>query len=71
MTREEALRGYTIWTAYASFQEDILGSLERGKLADLVILDRDILTIEPKDILTTKVVATMVGGVFVYKSGIQ
>lgn len=67
MTREEALRGYTIWAAYASFQEEILGSLEKGKLADLVILDRDILTITPKKILSTKVLATMVGGNFVFQ----
>jgi len=67
MTREEALRGYTIWTARAAFQEDLIGSIEGGKLADLVVLDKDIMTIEPEEILTTKVIMTMVGGKIVYQ----
>jgi predicted amidohydrolase YtcJ len=67
MTREEALRGYTIWAARAAFQEDLVGSIEGGKLADLVVLDKDIMTIEPEEILTTKVIMTMVGGKIVYQ----
>ncbi|MEE8341899.1 MAG: amidohydrolase [Candidatus Neomarinimicrobiota bacterium] len=62
MTVEEAIKGYTIWAAYAAFQEDILGSIEVSKLADFTILDRDILAIEPSEILKTKPIYTIVGG---------
>lgn len=68
MTREEALRSMTIWPAYAAFQEDILGSLSPGKLADFVVLDRDIMRTAPEDILTTRVIATYIGGEAVYRS---
>jgi predicted amidohydrolase YtcJ len=67
MTREEAVKGFTIWAAYGAFQEDILGSIEVGKLADFTILDKDILSIEPKEILTTDVLYTIVGGKIVYE----
>jgi predicted amidohydrolase YtcJ len=62
MTIEEAIKGFTIWAAYGAFQEDVLGSIEVGKLADLTILDKDILSKEPKEILTTKAIYTIVGG---------
>ncbi|MDP2982352.1 MAG: amidohydrolase [Candidatus Latescibacter sp.] len=62
MTREQALRGFTIWAAYAAFQEKLLGSIEAGKLADMVVLSRDILTVAPKEILTTVPEYTIVGG---------
>jgi len=62
MTVEEAVRGYTIWAAMAAFQEDILGTVKTGKLADLTILDQNIFEIEPKEILNTNVVYTVVGG---------
>ena len=62
MTIEEAIKGFTIWAAYGAWQEDILGSIEVGKLADLTVLDKDLLTIEPREILETKVLATIVGG---------
>ncbi len=68
MTIEEAIKGYTIWAAYAAFQENILGSIEVGKLADFTILDHDILTIEPKDILNTKPIYTIVGGEIRYQA---
>ncbi len=68
MIIEEAIRGYTIWAAYAAFQEDILGSIEVGKYADFTILDHDILTIEPKDILNTKPIYTIVGGEIRYQA---
>lgn len=68
MTIEEAIKGYTIWAAYAAFQEDILGSIEVGKLADFTILDRDILTIEPSEILNTKPIYTIVGGEIRYQA---
>ena len=67
MTREEASKGYTIWPAYAAFWEDVVGSIEVGKYADIVVLFKDILTIEPKEILTTKVLYTIVDGRVVYQ----
>jgi predicted amidohydrolase YtcJ len=63
MTREEALRSYTINGAYAAFEEDIKGSLSPGKLADLVILDHDIMTIPEDNILRTKIISTIIGGI--------
>ena len=62
MTREQALRGFTIWAAYGAFQEEILGSIEVGKLADIVVLSSDILTVPPKEILSTVPLYTIVGG---------
>ena len=67
MTIEEAIRGFTIWGAYAAFQEDVLGSIEVGKLADFTVLDTDILTVDPRDILTTRAVYTIVGGKIRYR----
>jgi len=68
MTREEALRSFTIWGAYAEFAENEKGSIEKGKLADLVILTKDIMEIPPKEILSTRVAATIVGGKIEYSS---
>jgi len=62
MTREEALRSYTVSGAFAAFQEDILGSLTPGKLADITVLSKDIMTIPEEEILTAAVVYTIVGG---------
>ena len=67
MTRKEAIRGYTIWAAKAAFWEDIIGSIEPGKLADIVILDTDLLECPPKDLLSAKVLYTMVNGEIVYE----
>ncbi|MEP6733388.1 MAG: amidohydrolase [bacterium] len=67
MTREEALKSMTIWPAFAGFQEAVMGSLSVGKLADFVILDRDIMTVADRDILGTAVVATYIGGKAVYE----
>jgi predicted amidohydrolase YtcJ len=67
MTRMEALESYTINCAYASFQEDVLGSLTPGKLADIVVLDRDILTIDEDEIPGTQVDITIVGGEVRYR----
>lgn len=66
MTREEALNHLTIWPAYASFQEQHVGSISAGKLADFVILSQDIMTIPAEDIMKTKVEVTIVGGKVVY-----
>jgi len=62
ITVEEALKAYTVNAAYASFEEDIKGSLEPGKLADFVVLDRDITSIDPVEIWDMKVWQTWVGG---------
>jgi len=67
MSREEALRSYTINGAHAAFEEDIKGSLEPGKLADITVLSKDIMTIPDDEILTTEVVYTIVGGEVMYK----
>jgi len=67
MTREEALKAMTIWPAYAAFQEQTMGSLSPGKLADFVILDRDIMTIPDSEILGTNVLATYIGGRVVFE----
>jgi hypothetical protein len=62
ITVEEALKAYTVNGAYASFEEDIKGTLEPGKLADFVVLDRDITAIDPAEIWDMKVQQTWVGG---------
>jgi predicted amidohydrolase YtcJ len=67
VTTEEALRAYTINAAYASFEEGIKGSLERGKLADLVVLEKDITTLPPSEIRNVSVLMTFVGGKTVFK----
>src|SRR5690606_14240991 len=68
ISREDAIRIYTINGARLAFGEDKIGSLEAGKLADLVILDRDILTVPLDEIRETRVLATMVGGKLVHGS---
>jgi predicted amidohydrolase YtcJ len=67
MTREEALRSYTLNGAFASFEEDIKGSITPGKLADITVLSKDIMTIPYGEILDTEVVYTIVGGKVMYK----
>lgn len=67
MTREEALRSFTLDAAYAAFEEHLKGSLEPGKLADLVVLSKDIMTIPPAEILRTEVDLTLVDGRIVYE----
>lgn len=66
MTREQALRSYTLDAAYAAFREDRKGSIEVGKWADLTILDKDIMTIPEDAILNTNVMMTIIGGEIVY-----
>jgi predicted amidohydrolase YtcJ len=65
---EEALKSYTIRAAYASFEENIKGSIKPGKLADFVILEKNIFEIAPSEIRNVKVLRTSVGGKFVYSS---
>ncbi len=67
MTREEALESYTIDAAYAAFEEDLKGSLSVGKLADVVVLSQDLLTVEEDRIPDTVVELTIVGGEVVYE----
>lgn len=66
LTREEALRGMTIWAAYANFEEQEKGSLEKGKLADFIILDTDLMSCPAGDLLKAKVLATYINGEKVY-----
>ncbi|MFN0215779.1 MAG: amidohydrolase [Saprospiraceae bacterium] len=62
MTREEALLSYTLWNAWAAFEEKEKGSLSPGKLADFVVLSKDLLHCAPEEILQVKVLKTIVGG---------
>jgi predicted amidohydrolase YtcJ len=68
LSRDEALAAFTIDAAYAAQAEHDLGSLEPGKLADFVVLSRDIMTAPPAGILSTTVLATVVGGATVYSA---
>ncbi|UCG85289.1 MAG: amidohydrolase [Gemmatimonadota bacterium] len=68
MSRQEALESYTINNAYAAFEEDIKGSLTPGKLADIVVLSHDIMTMPEDEISRTTVVYTIVGGRVAYSS---
>jgi predicted amidohydrolase YtcJ len=65
---EEAIAGYTIKGAYLGFEEGIKGSLEPGKLADMVVLSDDILTIDPEEIMDIEIEQTYVGGELVYQN---
>lgn len=67
LSREEALKGMTYWAAMANHEDTIKGTLEPGKLADFVVLDRDLLKCEEADILKTKVIATYIHGEAVYE----
>jgi hypothetical protein len=67
LTREQAIRLYTINNAYLHQEEKVKGSLEVGKLADLILIDRDVLTCPADDIRGTKVLLTVVGGKVVYE----
>ena len=67
MTRQQALRSYTLSAAYSAFEEDVKGSLTPGKLADLVVLSQDIMTVSAETLRDTHVVMTIVGGKILYK----
>ncbi len=71
MSREEALKSYTLNGAYAAFEEDIKGTLTPGKLADITVLSKDIMTIPEDEILSTEVVYTIVGGEIMYNRADQ
>lgn len=63
----EAVKGFTLDAAYGAFEEDIKGSLEVGKLADLVVLSKDIFEIPSREMLSTEVLMTVIGGEVVYE----
>ncbi|WP_258097980.1 amidohydrolase [Marinoscillum pacificum] len=67
MTREEALKSYTIWPAYGAFMEDITGTIEEGKIADFTVLDKDIMTVPDEEILTAQVKMTIIDGKVVFE----
>ncbi|MBI6116857.1 amidohydrolase [Salegentibacter maritimus] len=66
LSREETLKGMTIWAAYANFEEEEKGSIEAGKFADFIILDKDIMKVEQSEIPGIKVLETYVNGEQVY-----
>ena len=67
LTRDQALRSYTINNAYAAFEEDLKGSITPGKLADITILSKDIMTVPEDEIPETEIVYTILGGEIKYK----
>lgn len=67
MSREEALRSYTIHNAFAAFEDDVKGSLAPGKYADITVLSNDILSCPEEDIEKTKIIYTIVGGKIKYQ----
>ena len=67
LTRSEALKGMTLWAAHANFEEQQKGSIEVGKVADLILLTEDIMTINESAILSAEVLATIVDGDIVYQ----
>lgn len=67
VSREQALRMFTLWPAFAAFEEKLRGSIEPGKLADLTILSADIMRIPEPEILKTRCVMTVIGGEIVYE----
>ncbi len=69
LTMEEAIKFYTLGSAFAQFMEDRKGMIRNGYLADIVIVDKDLLTIPENEIMATKVDYTIVGGKVVYESG--
>jgi predicted amidohydrolase YtcJ len=68
VTRDQALKMFTIWPAYAAFEETLRGSIEVGKLADLTILSADIMKIPEMDILKTRNMMTVINGEIVYEA---
>ena len=67
----DALKGMTIWGAHANFEDKQKGSIEIGKVADFIILDRDIITVPTNRILNTRIVATVLNGNVVYSNRIN
>lgn len=70
LSRREALQGMTIWAAKACLEEESRGSLEPGKLADMVLLDKDLMQVPMPQLMKTRVLATFSGGEQVYRAGV-
>ena len=68
VTREQALKMFTVWPAYAAFEEALRGSIEIGKLADFTVLSADIMKIPEMEILKTRCMMTVIGGEIVYEA---
>ena len=68
LTRQQAIRGMTIWAAKSNFEEQEKGSIEKGKFADFIILDQDLMIVDSKNILNTKVLYTYINGEKVFNS---
>lgn len=68
LTREQAIKMFTIWAAYAAFEEELRGSIEVGKLADFTVLSADIMKIPEGEILKTRCLMTIIGGEIVYEA---
>jgi hypothetical protein len=68
MTRLEALKSYTINGAFAAFEEDLKGTVKKGKLADLVVLTNNLLECTEEDIKNTEVIYTIIGGKILYEN---
>jgi predicted amidohydrolase YtcJ len=68
LSRYEALLGLTRWAAYANFEDSEKGSIEVGKYADFIILDRDIMEIKIESVLQTRIVATILNGKIVFSN---
>src|SRR6266545_39677 len=69
VTRDQALKMFTVWPAFAAFEEKLRGSIESGKLADFTLLSADIMEIPEMDILKTRCLMTVIGGEIVYEGG--
>ena len=70
MVSDEAIRGYTNWSAYASFREDVTGIIEKGRWADLTVMDLDPFVLadeSPGDILNGRILMTIVNGRIIYE----
>jgi len=67
VTREEALKMFTIWPAIAAFEEDIRGTLEVGKLADITVFNKDLMTIPEEEIMSAKNILTILDGKIIYQ----
>ena len=66
LSREETIKGMTIWAAYANFEENEKGSIEVGKFADFTILENDLMEVDLSEIPNSKVIATYINGEKVY-----
>jgi predicted amidohydrolase YtcJ len=71
LTRQQALESYTVNPAFAAFEEDIKGTLEPGKLADITVFSKDIMTIPEEEILSTKIAYTIIGGKIKFDGSIR